>query len=224
MEQGKCTHWYMLEPISLFAIQTIASMRLSLHALRCETERWGTSDGEWLTMHTLPWTSLRVWVSHYDRNFSHNDNVHAWLQHSLVKFLNIKSRYSLSHISHERYHFWSRRSYLTSENDNKIYLSPTPRPFVLGVRYEPHPRGIYSKFLWLDSWSSLWAHPIDITFGFFQTWFMKSVTSLPQYALLSYSSAQSPLSCFLAVSRPHPAFPIMLEWPCMLQNGFFASP
>ena len=86
-----------------------------------------------------------------------------------VKFLNIKSRYSLSHISHERYHFWSRRSYLTSENDNKIYLSPTPRPFVLGVRYEPHPRGIYSKFLWLDSWSSLWAHPIDITFGFFQT-------------------------------------------------------
>ena len=102
-------------------------------------------------------------------NFSHNHNMHSRLQHSLVKFLNIKSRYSLSHISHERYHFWSRRSYLTSENDNKIYLSPTPRPFVLGVRYEPHPRGIYSKFLWLDSWSSLWAHPIDITFGFFQT-------------------------------------------------------
>ena len=124
MEQGKCTHWYMLEPISLFAIQTIASMRLSLHALRCETERWGTSDGEWLTMHTLPWTSLRVWVSHYDRNFSHNDNVHAWLQHSLVKFLNIKSRYSLSHVLiREMWYFWFHSSYMTSENDNRIYIS-----------------------------------------------------------------------------------------------------
>ena len=41
---GNLTHRYMLEPIPLFAIQTIASMRLSSHALRCETGCWGTSD------------------------------------------------------------------------------------------------------------------------------------------------------------------------------------
>ena len=34
----------MLEPILLSGIRTIASMRLSLHALRCEMGRWGTSD------------------------------------------------------------------------------------------------------------------------------------------------------------------------------------
>ena len=37
-------HRYMLEPIPLSTIHTIASMRLSSHVLRCETERWGTSD------------------------------------------------------------------------------------------------------------------------------------------------------------------------------------
>ena len=34
-------------------------------------------------------------------NFSHNHNVRSQLQHSLVKFLNIESRYSLSHVSCE---------------------------------------------------------------------------------------------------------------------------
>ena len=34
----------MLEPILLFAIQTIASMQLSSHALRCEMGHWGPSD------------------------------------------------------------------------------------------------------------------------------------------------------------------------------------
>ena len=43
-ERGNRTHRYMLEPIPLSAIRTIASMRLSSHALRCETGRWGTSD------------------------------------------------------------------------------------------------------------------------------------------------------------------------------------
>ena len=38
-------------------------------------------------------------------NFSHNHNVHSRLQHSLVKFLNIESRYSLSHVSREIYIF-----------------------------------------------------------------------------------------------------------------------
>ena len=43
-EQGNRTHRYMLEPIPLFVIRTIASMRLSSHALRCETGHWGPSD------------------------------------------------------------------------------------------------------------------------------------------------------------------------------------
>ena len=34
-------------------------------------------------------------------NFSHNPNVHSRLQHSLVKFLNIESHYSLSRVSRE---------------------------------------------------------------------------------------------------------------------------
>ena len=38
------SHRYMVEPMLLFAIRTIASMRLSSHALRCDTGRWGTSD------------------------------------------------------------------------------------------------------------------------------------------------------------------------------------
>ena len=44
LERGNRTHRYMVEPIPLSAIRTIASMRLSSHALRCETGRWGTSD------------------------------------------------------------------------------------------------------------------------------------------------------------------------------------
>ena len=55
-------------------------------------------------------------------NFYHNHDVQSRLQHSLVKFLNIKNRYSLSHVSHEMLDFWSHRSYLTFEDDNKIYL------------------------------------------------------------------------------------------------------
>ena len=43
-EWGSRSHRYTLEPIPIFAIQTIASMRLSSHTLRCEMGRWGTSD------------------------------------------------------------------------------------------------------------------------------------------------------------------------------------
>ena len=38
-KRGNRTHQYMLEPISLSTTRTIASMRLSSHALRCETGR-----------------------------------------------------------------------------------------------------------------------------------------------------------------------------------------
>lgn len=43
-ERGNRTHPYILEPIPLSAIRTIASIRLSSHSLRCETGRWGTGE------------------------------------------------------------------------------------------------------------------------------------------------------------------------------------
>ena len=43
-QRGERTHSYMLEPIPLSAIRTIASIRLSSHSLRCETGRWGTGE------------------------------------------------------------------------------------------------------------------------------------------------------------------------------------
>ncbi|MCO5575516.1 hypothetical protein L7F22_029317 [Adiantum nelumboides] len=43
-ERGSRTHPYMLEPIPLSAIRTIASIRLSSHSLRCEIGRWGTEE------------------------------------------------------------------------------------------------------------------------------------------------------------------------------------
>ena len=61
-ERGNRTHRYMLESIPLSAIQTIDSMWLSSHALRCETERWGTSDESgWLC--TL--CPKQVWEAEY---------------------------------------------------------------------------------------------------------------------------------------------------------------
>ena len=61
-ETGNCTHQYMLKPIPLFAIWTIASMRLSSHALRCEPGRWGTSDESGRLCTLCP---KQVWESEY---------------------------------------------------------------------------------------------------------------------------------------------------------------
>ena len=45
VERGnRVSHRFMLETIQLCTIQTIASMRLSSHALRCEMGHWGTGD------------------------------------------------------------------------------------------------------------------------------------------------------------------------------------
>ncbi|MCO5550705.1 hypothetical protein L7F22_004195 [Adiantum nelumboides] len=43
-ERRSRTHPYMLEPIPLSAIRTIASIRLSSHSLRCKIGRWGTGE------------------------------------------------------------------------------------------------------------------------------------------------------------------------------------
>ena len=103
-ERGSRTHRNMLERIPISAIRTIASVRLSSHALRCETLRWGTSDesGRLCTL-----CAKQVWESEYHTlmqcfafdhigpcsphssiepnpcmNFSHNHDVHSRLQHS----------------------------------------------------------------------------------------------------------------------------------------------
>ena len=43
-ERGSRTHPYMLKPIPISAIRTLAAIRLSSHPLRCETGRWGTRE------------------------------------------------------------------------------------------------------------------------------------------------------------------------------------
>ena len=44
LEHGNCTPAYLLEPTSLSAISTIASIRLSSHLLQCKTRRWGFDE------------------------------------------------------------------------------------------------------------------------------------------------------------------------------------
>ena len=115
-EWGNCTHWYMLQPITLSTIRTIASMRLSSHALG---HRWWVFDYARFAQNkfeimsiTLRYNALPMII--FDdafhtsstkpnpcMNLSHNHNVHSRLQHSSVKFLNIESRHSLSHVSRE---------------------------------------------------------------------------------------------------------------------------
>ena len=119
-ERGNHTPRYMLEPITFFAILTIASMWVSSHALCCEMGSLGTIDESgWLCIlypQQVPeskyHTSIQCFAFDHiglcfphiiDQtnpftNFSHDHNVHSWLEYSLVKFLNFESRYTLSHV------------------------------------------------------------------------------------------------------------------------------
>ena len=127
----------MLKPIPLFAIPTITSMWLNWNSLRRKMGHWDESDeSSWLCM----LFSKQVWESKYQTLvqcfafghiwlcfhrsstkanpcmiYSHSHYVHSQLQHSLVKFLNIKNHYSLLHVLCENVNFWSHRSYLTYE-------------------------------------------------------------------------------------------------------------
>ena len=101
---------YMLEPIPLFAIQTIVSMRLSSHALSCETWRWLCTfcpkqvwESEYHTLIQC-YTFDHIWLcfphifnqTQSLHNFSCSYNAHSQLWYSSIMFLNIKSRYSFS--------------------------------------------------------------------------------------------------------------------------------
>ena len=105
----------MLQPITLSTIRTIASMRLSSHALG---HRWWVFDYARFAQNKFEIMSITLWYNALPliifnhalhtssttpnpcTNLPHNHNVHSQLQHSSVKFLNIESRYSLSHVMH----------------------------------------------------------------------------------------------------------------------------
>ena len=109
----------MLESIKLFDIGTIAYVQLNSHSLRCEMGRWGKSDemGGLCTLYLNKFGSLSItlWYNAlpliiFDcvsctfstkpnpySNFSQSHCVHPWLQHSLVKFLNIERHYIERH-------------------------------------------------------------------------------------------------------------------------------
>ena len=160
-ERGKRTHRYMLEPISLYAIRTIASMWLSSHALRCETGRWGKVmrmvDYAHFALNKFKSLSIILWYNalpliifnHAFHTYSTKPNpctnlqlqcafsivtfigkvlehqvLLSRLQHSLVKFLNIKSclLYCNIHVKCNIFcligHIWSPKTIIES-----IYLS-----------------------------------------------------------------------------------------------------
>ena len=142
-DSGNRTHRYMSEFILLASIRTIASC--DLDHMHCDVRRgvgahvmrvvdyahFSLNKFESLNItHGYNALPLKIFDHAFHKsstkpnpctNFSHNHNVHSWLKHSLVNFFNIKSRYSLSHVSHEMWFFGSHRSYLTSEDNNNLY-------------------------------------------------------------------------------------------------------
>ena len=122
------------------AIWTIASMRLSSHELGCETGRWAqvmrVVDTSHFALNKSQSLSIILWdnalpLMIFDhafhtsstkpnlcRNFSHNHNVHSRLKHLLVKFLNIETCYSLSHVKYNifglRGHIWPPKMIIES--------------------------------------------------------------------------------------------------------------
>ena len=122
-ERGNRTHRYMLEPIPLSVIRTISSMRLTSHALGSKrgvgAQVMRVVDYAHFALNKYRSLTITLWYNAlpliiFDHafhtsstkpnlctNFSHNHNVHSRLQHSLVKFLNIETCYSLSHVPRE---------------------------------------------------------------------------------------------------------------------------
>ena len=74
-EPGNDTDHYMVEPIPLSIIQTIASIWLISHSLRCETVGWGISDESCRMCATFPETS-----SHFDTMLC-VDHIQLWFPH-----------------------------------------------------------------------------------------------------------------------------------------------
>ena len=135
----------MLEPIMLSAIQTIASMRLSSHASWYEAGRWGTSDESGRLCTLCP---KQVWESEYHtliqcsafdhirpgfpHIFDQAQSLHEFLSQlqcalSIATFIGKVLEHQDIATHFHTYHvkcniFWSHRSYLTSEDDNRIYL------------------------------------------------------------------------------------------------------
>ena len=121
-EHRNRTHRYMLQFILLASIRTIASC--DLDHMHCDVRRgvgaqvMRVVDNAHFALNKFESLSIILWynaplpliifdhVFHTSStkpnlctNFSHNQNVHSRLQHSFEKFLNIKTCYSLSHVS-----------------------------------------------------------------------------------------------------------------------------
>ena len=89
-------------------------------------------------------------------NFSHNRNVDSWLQHSLVKLLNIESHFTHFHMYHVICnmfdligHIWPPKTIIES-----IYLSnPT---FLFCAYLETNGRTQDTKWIYAYKFSNLW--------------------------------------------------------------------
>ena len=135
VEKGNPTHQYTLEIIPLFVIWTIASIRLSSHSVWCEMERRGTSNenNQICTLCCKQCDTMCCLCSYSTMLSTHLQPnlilIRIYLT-ILMCHCDIKSHYSLSHVLHENVIFWSHWWYLTSKDDNNIYLSPLS-PFSL---------------------------------------------------------------------------------------------
>ena len=130
-ERGNHTHRYMLEPIPLSTIRTIASMWLSSHALRCEMGRWGLMrvvDCAHFPLNKFESLSITLWYNAFDHTFhTSSTKPNPCTNFSIATFIGkvLEHRESLLTFTCITWNviFWSHRSYFTSEEDNRVSLS-----------------------------------------------------------------------------------------------------
>ena len=75
--RGNCTYQYILEPIPLSTIWTMASILFRAHSLQCETKCWETNDE---THQLCTFSAKQVWESKYHTTFSHTHTQSIYLQ------------------------------------------------------------------------------------------------------------------------------------------------
>ncbi|MCO5602927.1 hypothetical protein L7F22_057067 [Adiantum nelumboides] len=122
-ERGSRTHPYMLEPIPLSAIRTIASIRLSSHSLRCEIGRWVAErsfidyalyvPSKFKSLRTTPYLSAQLLLTlefafptfsamgSPFTHFSPNHDAVSLFRRSFLQFLSIESHLSAPKTPHD---------------------------------------------------------------------------------------------------------------------------
>ena len=134
-KQGNHAHKYTMEHILLSTIHTIASMQIISHSLRCE--KGCGAQARRLIDHPY-FSRSRVWGSQFDTMFylpPHSvllskhyqvGQILRYISFTIIMCILIIS--STNKILEHQVHFWSHRSCLTTEEDNKIYLSERGEP------------------------------------------------------------------------------------------------